>query len=318
MEKSLIVKIKKELQNIKKRYQEKYGAVFFDVKVKIIGAIIILEGVVLSVKQKNEILMFAEDITGNGKVEDNIKVLSEPDDKLEMGWAIVNAGPADVWAKLSLGGKKITGETRASQALKSDFVRVLAQKGKWSLVQTRDLAVGWMNSSFLIYSKWDVVKKEWLKARRIKKGEIFKKRLAKNIQTKFMGFLKKYLNSSYLLGGMTEDGVDCSGLTEKFYSDIFGVYLPRHSADQALCGEKIGLADAQFGDLVFLRNKIKKQAHIGLVVEKFEGPKSKRQDLNSILILNSRLEKGGVAIEELSDILKSYNLISVKRIIKEL
>lgn len=312
-----IAKIKSELAEIKSRYRKKYGAVFFDIKVKGGDDVIVLEGTVLSEKQKNEAFLSVKDIVKNIKIEDKIKVLSDPEDNLQTGWAAVHAGLADIWAKLS-GGKKVTGEIRASQALKGDFVRVLARKGRWNLVQTRDLAVGWLDSSSATASKWDAVRKEWMKTKRVRAGEMFKKRLAKNIQAKFMHFLKKYLNAPYVLGGMTEKGIDCSGLTERFYSDIFGIYLPRHSADQALCGGEVALPGMHFGDLVFLRKKVTKQAHIGVVVEKFETSKAERRNFADVLVLNARPEKGGAVIEELPDILKTYDLISIRRIIKEL
>lgn len=317
MEKSSILKIKKELQNIKFRYEKKYGAVIFNVKIKSLNGAIFLEGMVLSEKQKNEVFLVVKENIKDIKIKNKIKILGDFEENLEIGWGVVISDIADIWAKFP-NRKNIIDATRASQALKSDSVRILARKNKWLLIQTRDLAIGWIDSSQIIISKRDTIKKEWEKIKRAKPEEIIKKKPVKNIQNKFLGFLNKYLNAGYLLGGMTEKGIDCSGLTEKFYSDVFGIMLPRHSGDQALCGEKIELKAAHFGDLIFLRHKKSKFAHIGIVAEKIERLKSEDRNFEHILILNSRLEKKGVIIEDLFEILRSYNLISVGRIIKKI
>ncbi|MBU4338905.1 C40 family peptidase [Patescibacteria group bacterium] len=318
LDKALILLIKKELKKIKTRYEEKYGAVIFDVKAKSFNGVIVLDGVVLSEKQKNEVFLATKEIIKNSKVENKIKVLSDSKNKLEIGWGVITAEVADIWAKLS-DKKNIIGKTRASQALKGDFVRILARKGNWRLAQTCDLAIGWINKYQVSSIKYQVSDKKWIKGKRAKKNEILRIRLTKDVQKKFICFLKKYLNSRYLLGGMTERGIDCSGLAQKFYSDIFGILLPRHSGDQALCGEKIEPGAAHFGDLVFLRRRASKQAHIGVVIKKNQKSipitRDKNQNLGDFLVLSAMRESGGVVIENLSEILKYYNLISIKRII---
>lgn len=67
--------------------------------------------------------------------------------------------------------------------------------------------------------------------------------------------------------------VDCSTLTKWLYGKV-GIWLPRHSVDQAEMGRFVGLNLLEAGDLVFtqgaqpyFRNPAKKVGHVGLVTE---------------------------------------------------
>lgn len=346
MQKILIIKIQKELEKIKMRYKSRYGAAFFDVKIKNLGGGIFLEGIVLTARQKKETFLAVQEILKDIKFKNKIKVLGEPKENLEIGWGIVKSDIADIWG-IFPGKKKhniisaansgcnqatcgernpaIYGEqSRATQAVKSDAMRILAQKGTYYLAQARDLTIGWINKHQVSSIKHQAKRKKRFAAKRPKNGELLNVNLTNKIRNKFIDFLKKYLYVPYVRGGATELGIDCSGLVQKFYWEIFEILLPRHSADQAGYGEKASLGSARFGDLVFLRRKIKKYSHIGIIIEadqrllngKLAGQaKTKNQKIGNFLILNARREKDGVAIQSAEEVLKDYNLISVKRII---
>lgn len=338
--KTLILRIKKELRKIKTRYAAQYGAVIFDIEAEIEKKSIILSGRVLSDRQKKEAFLAARSIAENAvnyskrkknarksdsvivapkyEIKNNIKVLSDPNEKMEIGWAIVKDEIIDLNSlfvrkrRNKTGGKAKFKKTiklkRATQALKNEVVRLLGKKADQCLVQTKDLAVGWVRKdkiseikSFFVASK---LIPEW-------KGESFfggKKTPVEFEKAKLDNFLEKYFSSPYLLGGTTVKGIDCSGLAQKFYWEIFGISLPRHSTDQAMKGKEIIFSKAQFGDLVFLRHRAKKYPHIGIIV-------SVSGKVDEFLILNARREKKGVVIQAFSDILKDYKLINVKKII---
>jgi cell wall-associated NlpC family hydrolase len=68
----------------------------------------------------------------------------------------------------------------------------------------------------------------------------------------------------YLYGGSDPKGFDCSGLV--FYSYTrFGIDVPRTSMQQYRRARKIGLADAQVGDIVFFQDQAQ-LSHVGIYV----------------------------------------------------
>ncbi len=60
---------------------------------------------------------------------------------------------------------------------------------------------------------------------------------------------KKWLGTPYKWGGNGPLGVDCSGFTQQVYRQ-FGIELPRISTQQARAGQRVGIDQAQPGDLV--------------------------------------------------------------------
>jgi gamma-D-glutamyl-L-lysine dipeptidyl-peptidase len=62
-----------------------------------------------------------------------------------------------------------------------------------------------------------------------------------------------FSGSPYQWGGVTPWGVDCSGLVQTTFA-ARGITLPRDSAQQAGCGQRIPLDGLQPGDLLFFRS----------------------------------------------------------------
>ncbi len=90
------------------------------------------------------------------------------------------------------------------------------------------------------------------------------------VHTRFTGEAVKahsilYLNTSYLWGGRSVFGIDCSGFVQQVFR-FFDKQLPRDAYQQAEQGEVVGfLQEAKCGDLAFFDNEEGKITHVGLL-----------------------------------------------------
>lgn len=112
-------------------------------------------------------------------------------------------------------------------------------------------------------------------------------------------YLKLYKNSKYVWGGISTNGVDCSGLIQSIYK-LNRQYFPRDTKDQIkFIKSKISLKNSKNGDLFFWKG------HIGIKINRqylmhAYGPKKK--------VIISNINK---LISELET--KRLNLLAIKR-----
>ncbi len=78
----------------------------------------------------------------------------------------------------------------------------------------------------------------------------------------------QWQGTSYQLGGLTQQGIDCSGFVMLTFSEEFDIQLPRTTASQAQLSKAITKKNLEAGDLVFF--KIPGQGklyHVGIFLE---------------------------------------------------
>ena len=96
--------------------------------------------------------------------------------------------------------------------------------------------------------------------------------------------------TSYVWGGVTPWGCDCSGLVQSTYW-LHGTQLHRDAWQQALLGEKVDgtLLDARVGDLLFFTDRIDQHiTHVAI-------------SLGERRLVHLALGRGGYAVEQLDD-----------------
>lgn len=73
-------------------------------------------------------------------------------------------------------------------------------------------------------------------------------------------------NTKYRMGGLSRNGIDCSGFVYVTFKSKLGVVLPRSTEFQAELGESIGKGQLRPGDLVFFKTGVSGR-HVGIYLE---------------------------------------------------
>lgn len=79
------------------------------------------------------------------------------------------------------------------------------------------------------------------------------------------GFHAAWRGVPYRLGGLSRQGVDCSGLVYLVYRSLFDRKLPRHTSVQLMAGQPVPQLALRAGDLVFFQTS-RASRHVGIYV----------------------------------------------------
>ncbi|MGH2574471.1 MAG: C40 family peptidase [Ignavibacteria bacterium] len=81
-----------------------------------------------------------------------------------------------------------------------------------------------------------------------------------NVMTKII----ELINTPYLWGGTTTNGIDCSAFVMTVFKRALDINLPRTSIVQSTVGEEVNREDLKFGDLVFFNTLGRRISHVGI------------------------------------------------------
>jgi hypothetical protein len=76
-----------------------------------------------------------------------------------------------------------------------------------------------------------------------------------------------YLGVRYSYGGVTTEGMDCSGFTCQVFKRGANTDIPRSTAEQFRSGRRVSREELRFGDLVFFNTTGESPSHVGIYLE---------------------------------------------------
>lgn len=74
-----------------------------------------------------------------------------------------------------------------------------------------------------------------------------------DVQARLLAHHATWRGTPHAWGGLSRNGVDCSGYIWHTYRDLFGQSLPRTTLAQAQLGQRVSRAELREGDLVFFK-----------------------------------------------------------------
>lgn len=84
-------------------------------------------------------------------------------------------------------------------------------------------------------------------------------------QQRLARYFHRWEHTPYKYGGLSKNGIDCSGFVYVTYRDVFKNKVPRSTRLLAKSGKIVSRDHLKFGDLVFFQTG-KRQKHVGIYI----------------------------------------------------
>ena len=190
-------------------------------------------------------------ILGFDKIENNINVLPDPG-LGKKGFAVALSPVVSIKRRPSEHSEQM------NQLEKGAPLRLLKkdETGQFYLAQSPDAYVGWVDAKDIQIMEL----KQWSLLRKPKGDDSL-------IKEKIIKITKPIMGIPYIWGGTTEQGVDCSGLTQYIYKEL-GINLPRDADEQSNIGEIVAFPgyrdNLRAGDLLLFTGRSGRFSHVAI------------------------------------------------------
>ena len=105
----------------------------------------------------------------------------------------------------------------------------------------------------------------------IRLGMLAKEKVSLNnssaVKSKLYDQHNEWEGVEYEMGGLSKDGVDCSGFVYNTFRSKLGINIPRSTELQSTLGKNVSQKNLRAGDLVFFKTATKVR-HVGIYIEK--------------------------------------------------
>ncbi|MCL1095451.1 NlpC/P60 family protein [Shewanella kaireitica] len=86
------------------------------------------------------------------------------------------------------------------------------------------------------------------------------------VKSQLMQLHKEWKGTPYRFGGLSKQGVDCSGFVQVAFQTKFGLTLPRTTDEQRAVGRSVSKSNLRPGDLVFFKTGWSTR-HVGIYID---------------------------------------------------
>lgn len=272
--------------NFLQELRKKYGVATCDLRIEPSANKYSIKGKILSHKQQHSLATMLYAFADHIKWEVEILEDAYP----PLGWSYVEQTPVNIWNRTLVEDhlKFLTSQI----IVKDEPLKLLWETSDFFCIQQMDKTIGWVRKHFI--QKYPTMP-AWQPP--IQKA---------TNQREFLAYINRWLGVPYLRGGLTTQGVDCSGLVQNVYRHQFQYLLPRHSMDQMKVGTQID--NPQLGDLAFFEfhhpGSDSVTSHVGIVID---------PDTNTIVHASLEMEKKVVSNSLVEMTQKGYRFLGYRR-----